>query len=92
MRETQVWCESKDRADWPAGTSAGWRKRGNTRAEGSIQKPIGEASGTGMLKVPSSSFNVQQTDESTHLVNSGDFAIVFKEISPSQHHGCFQGY
>lgn len=27
MQETQVWCESKDRADWPAGTSAGWRKR-----------------------------------------------------------------
>lgn len=57
-------------------------ERGNTRAEGSIQQPIGEASITGMLKVPSSSFNVQRTDEPTLLVNSGDFAIAFKEISP----------
>lgn len=39
---------------------------------GSIQEPMGQAPGSGMLKVPSSSFNVQQTDESTHPVHSGN--------------------
>lgn len=73
-----MWWESKDRADWPAGTSAGWRKD-KVKGVNTIADRRGFR--RRMLKVLSSSFNVQRTGESTHLVNSGDFEIAYKEIS-----------